>query len=109
MYFDNDYPNLINAVYKTATGIDTSLIKLYKIQLNELTKLNKERKEINKNIKSIRSRNAMTYIEAVTLANELSSNDIETHALLQDRRMKWLYGCFCPSLRKGGQSKIIHL
>jgi hypothetical protein len=48
MYFDNDNPDTVNAVYKTATGINTSLLDFFKTYEKELNELNKERKAIKK-------------------------------------------------------------
>lgn len=92
MYFDsqND-PWNSSAEYKKVTGVDLNLKKLYKDNQNEIKILNKERKKLLKSIKEVKSKSAMTYMEAAILSNELSSKDIETHALLQNQGMKWLF------------------
>lgn len=92
MYFDikND-PWSSSAEYKKVTGVDANLKKLFKDNQNEIKVLNKERKKLLKSIKEVKSKSAMTYMEAAILSNELSSKDIETHALLQDQGMKWLF------------------
>jgi saccharopine dehydrogenase-like NADP-dependent oxidoreductase len=92
MYFDpKSDPWNSSAEYKKVTGIDVNLKKLFKDNKNEIRILNKEHKELLKSIEDIKSKSAMTYMEAAILSNQLSSKDIETHALLQNQGMKWLF------------------
>jgi hypothetical protein len=92
MYFDprND-PWNSSAEYKKVTGVDANLKKLFKDNQDEIKILNKERKKLLKSIQEIKSKSAMSYMEAAILSNQLSLKDIETHALLQDLGMKWLF------------------
>ena len=92
MYFDTKKdPWNSSAEYQKVTGVDANLKKLFKDNQNEIKILNKERKKLLKSIKEVKSKSAMSYMEAAILSNELSSKDIETHALLQDQGMKWLF------------------
>lgn len=92
MYFNPDTdPWNSSAEYKKVTGVDTNLKNLFDDNQKEIKKLDKERKSLVKSIDDIKSKSAMSYMEAVILSNELSSKDIETHSLLQDQGMKWLF------------------
>lgn len=92
MYFDSEAdPWNSSPEYKRVQGINVSLTELMKENELELKKLDKEKKIIIKSINNIKSKSAMSYMEAAVLSNLLSAKDIETHALLQNSGMKWLY------------------
>lgn len=92
MYFDPEKdPWNSTAEYKKVSSVQVSLKKLHKDNKKQLKDLEKERKVILKSIDEVKSKSAMSYMESAILANELSSKDIETHALLQDQGMRWLY------------------
>lgn len=92
MYFDPEAdPWNSSPEYKKVQGLNISLNELVKENEVELKKLNKEKKVILKSIDNIKSKSAMSYMEAAVLSNQLSAKDIETHALLQNSGMKWLY------------------
>ncbi|MBU3102309.1 MmcB family DNA repair protein [Clostridium sp. DSM 17811] len=100
MYFDSKSdPWNSSGEYKKVAGVDTNLKMLFKENKNEINILNKKRKELLKSIHDIKSKSSMSYMEAAILSNQLSSKDIETHALLQDYGMKWLFeqGYICAT------------
>lgn len=92
MRFDPDKdPWNSSAEYKKVSGAQVNLVKLYRDNKRDLKNLSKERSALKKSIDEIKSKSAMSYMESAILSNQISAKDIETHAMLQDQGMKWLF------------------
>lgn len=77
--------------YKKIDGLSTSLKDQLMENELEIIKLCDEKKAILRSIDTIKLKSVTSYMESAVLSNMMSARDIETHALLQNSGMKWLY------------------
>ena len=92
--FDSDKDEWgVSADYrnKGIVRVSDNLIKQAENLKQEIKKLEKEKKQCEKEIKELRHIKPESFIEAVSVANQLSKRELQAHGELQDFGLRWLY------------------
>lgn len=87
--FSNDYP--IDAEYENVEKINISISEIIKRNEEELKNLEEEKHSLKKYIVEAKKKGPKDFMQAAVITNEISKKDVETHAALQTKAMRWLY------------------
>lgn len=87
--FSNNYP--LEAEYENVQKINIDITEIIKKNEEELKYLEKEKLGIKKFISEAKRKSPRDFLQAAVIVNEISKKDIETHAVLQNKAMRWLY------------------